>query len=130
MKRISLALLLIVFSAAAHAAKFTVTWKNPSTNTDGTALTNLASIELEWGTCNNTDFGTRLDGALIASIGEEGADKSYVVTVTGQTKVCIRAFALTASGAKSTSSSVAVKTLLPTTGKPVTLDQPIILEFN
>lgn len=132
MKRISLAILLLALSASAHAFRFKVEWKNPTTNTDNSPLTDLSSIEIEWGTCNGTLFGTYKGGALIAT-SAVGANMSTFIegqADAGTTKVCVRAFAIAATGAKSDSSNVAVKQLLPEPGKPVTLGQPVILSFN
>lgn len=120
-------------SSVAHAAKFTVSLTTPSTNTNGTPLTDLSSIEIEVGTCTAANgFGTLLEAALIAE-SQTGVSKRYPLTTTkttGQAKVCIRAFAYNAAGAKSDSSNVAVKVLIPNPGRPVTLDQPVILNFN
>jgi len=132
MKRISLAILLLAISASAHAFKFGVEWVNPTTNTDGSPLTDLSSIEIEWGTCNGTLFGTYKGGALIAT-SATGVKMSTMLegqADPGTTRVCVRAFAIAATGARSDSSNVAVKQLLPEPGKPVTLGQPIIISFN
>jgi hypothetical protein len=86
-------------------------------------------IEVEWGTCVGTAFGVRREAALIVT-DAVGADMSYVAEVQGIDRVCVRAFAYNENGAKSLPSNVAYKDLLPVPGKPVTLEQPIILEFN
>lgn len=132
MKRISLVLLALLCAAPAFAFKFKVSWKNPSTNTDGTPLTDLSSIEIEWGTCNGSRFGMYKGGAVIAT-SAVGANMSHTLVGqadAGTTRVCVRAYAINAPGARSDSSNVAVKQLLPEPNKPVTLDQPIILNFN
>lgn len=129
MKTIKYALLLLALAGTAHAAKVKVSWTNPSTNTDGSALTNLSYIEIEWGTCNGTAFGIKQASMLVVT-SAAGAAMTGFVYPTGLTQVCIRAFAVNAPGAKSAYSNVAVKSLLPKPGKPVTLDQPVILSFN
>lgn len=130
MKKLLLYIALLSLCGVAQAATFTITWQNPTSNTDGSALTDLSSIELEWGTCSGSAFGTRTGGALIATT-EVGKAMSYRGSVQGLAKVCVRAFAYNAQGAKSDSSNVASKVFsLPTPGKPVTLDQPVILQFN
>jgi hypothetical protein len=60
--RLQIFVALLLFGGVAQAATFTVTWRNPTTNTDGSALTDLSSIELEWGTCAGSAFGTRTGG--------------------------------------------------------------------
>ena len=130
MNRFFLSICLPAICGVGKAATFTITWKNPTTNTDGSPLVGVASIELESGTCNGTLLGARLYGALIAT-SEVGKAMSYRGSSQGLDKVCVRAFAYNAKGAKSDSSNVASKVFsLPTPGKPVTLDQPVILNFN
>lgn len=129
MRMIKYALLLFALAGTAHAAKVKVSWTNPYTNTDGSALTNLSSVEVEWGTCNGTAFGVKQASILIATTAA-GAPMTAFVYPTGMTKVCIRAFVMNTTGGRSVYSNVAVKSLLPKPAKPVTLDQPVILNFN
>jgi len=121
-------LLLCFMACSAHAAKLFVTLTTPDKNTDDTPLTDLASIEIEWGTCTGAEF-VRQSGVLIAFT-EPGAQLKSPIYPSGLTQVCVRAFAYNMQGAKSASSNFAVKDLLPGPGKPVALDQPIILSFN
>lgn len=129
MKRLLLYICLSLMCSVAEAAKITVTWQNPTQNTDGSALTNLSSIIIEWGTCNGTAFGTMKGSSLIAT-DVVGASMKAFIYPTGLAKVCIRAQALAANGAFSDYSNVAIKDLLPSPGKPVTLGQPVIISFN
>lgn len=127
--RIKLGLFLLALAGVAHAAKVPVEVITPTTNTDGTALTNLASVEIEWGTCNGTAFGTK-QSSIVVPTTAPGVKLSSPIYPTGLTKVCVRAYAFNTQGAKSDASNVGAKDLLPKPGKPVTLDQPIILSFN
>lgn len=122
-------ILLALLASPAYAAKVTVSWTNPDKNTNGTPLTDLASIIIEWGTCNGTAFGETKGSALVAT-NAAGASLSTVVTPTGLDRVCLRALAVNINGVPSAYSNVAVKDLLPQPGKPITLGQPIILSFN
>ena len=128
MKRISL-LLLMLFAGPALAAKISVQFTTPTTNTDGSALTNLSHVIVEWGTCVGTAFGVKQSSITIpvTAIGQTRSTPAYP---TGLTRVCIRAFAFNTLGTSSNPSNVAVKDLLPKPGKPVTLQQPVILSFN
>lgn len=120
---------LLLLPVVAEAARFPVHWTNPTTYTDGSPLTDLASIQVEWGTCSGTAFG-QSRGAVTVPTTVPGLTMSTFIEPQGLSKVCIRAFAVTAAGEKSAPSNVAVKTVAPTPGKPVTLGQPIILRFR
>lgn len=115
-------LALLLLASPAFAAKVIVHWINPTTNTDGSALTNLAVIRLEWGTCVGSAFGV-----LQASILAPPSAGSTPIYPTGLATVCVRAYARNTLGVESVPSNVLVVNLLPTTGKPVTLGQPIPL---
>lgn len=115
---VALALLVCLPS---FAAKVPVSWQDPTENTDGTKLTDLKSIRLEWGTCNGAAFGTSQASILIPA----GAMHGFVYP-TGMTKCCIRAFAVNTAGALSDSSSVVSKDLVAL-GKPQILGQPVVL---
>lgn len=123
MRRAAFLLALCFLSMPASAGKQLISWKNPVANTDGTALTNLASIRVEWGTCFGTDFGLLQASILYTPAQAAGAP----IYPTGMTTYCVRAYAISATGAESGPSNVLVVTSLPTTGKPVTLGQPITL---
>lgn len=132
MKNRTLAALMLgtlLVSGPSFAAKVPVSLTTPTTNTDGTPLTDLASIEIEWGTCNGTAFGVKQASRLIG-IFETGVLLQSFVYPTGMTKVCVRAFAINMKGVYSAPSNVASKDLIPGPDKPVTLGQPIILSFN
>lgn len=124
---------LLLVASTANAAKFTVKWVNPTKDTKGADLVSLSRVMIEWGTCSGSDFGEFL-GATFVNTTVPGAQLSQVLTTDSNTnglaKLCVRAYAYNTEGTPSDPSNVAVKTLLPSPGKPVTLDKPIILNFN
>jgi hypothetical protein len=124
-------ILALLSCGLAHAAKVPVSLVTPTQNTDGSALTDLAIVTVEWGTCGATagTFGTRQAGVTLQET-QPGKALSTFVYPSGITKVCVRAFAINKAGGSSVSSSVATKQLLPSTGKPVTLEKPIVISFN
>lgn len=129
MLKTSLCLLLLFGGGSAHAAKITAFWTNPTQNTDGSPLTNLVAVIVEWGSCVGTQFGTR-QAAMTVQTTVPGAHLSTFIYPTGLKKVCVRAIAKNANGVTSDTSNVAPKDLLPATGKPVALGSPVILNFN
>lgn len=110
----------------AQAGKVTVEWTNPTTNTNGAPITDLASVTVQWGSCAGTSFGT-LQSSLTTTTTVPGAQVSAVITPMGLSPVCLRCYATNAEGASSAMSSTVVWTPPPQPGKPVTLGQPIPL---
>lgn len=120
--RILLALVLLCAAPVVHAAKVRVSWVNPTTNTDGSVLTDLSHIIVEWGTCNGTSFGTARGNTRVNA----PATTTFMYP-TGVNRACFRAFAVNGAGVSSVASNTAFKDLLPAPGKPVTLGQPVVL---
>ena len=120
---------LLLACGVAQAAKVPVSWKNPTHNVDGTVLTDLSHIIIEWGSCNGVEFGVMQSSRLIAT-SEAGAELNSYVYPTGLSRVCVRAMAFNMQGANSAYTTTDFKDLLPSPGKPVTLGQPVILSFN
>ncbi len=116
MRSLVIALLLAV-ALPAHAAKVLVRWTNPSTNTDGSALTNLASVTVQWGSCAGSAFGTLQSSATLQTT-VPGATASTWAFPSNLSPVCIRAYATSSAGVSSGFSNVAVWT------PPVALGQP------
>jgi hypothetical protein len=116
-----LALVTLLLVSPSFAAKVMTAWVNPTQNTDGTPLTNLAAIRVEWGSCTGADFGTAQASILVAA-----PATSAPIYPTGLAIVCIRMYARNTAGLESAPSGVVQKTIT-TLGKPVTLDQPIII---
>lgn len=127
MKRILCLLLLL--PAAAFGAKVPVSLVTPSSNTDGSTLTDLAQIVVEWGTCVGSEFGVRQSAVAVQTTATGVALRTFIYP-SGLSKVCARAFAINSKGAMSAPSNPASKNLIPTLGKPVILGQAIELLFN
>jgi len=130
----------LLLALPVHAAKILVTWVNP-THYEAECDANgenckppraldrdLANIRIEWGTCTaNNQFGTIQSSVLVAQL--PTANTSTFIYPSGMSRTCVRGFAITVHGLQSRSSNISVKNLLPSTGKPVTLGQPVIIEF-
>jgi hypothetical protein len=88
---------------AAATGSATLSWTPPTTNTDGSPLTNLAGYRLHWGTAAGTyTSSVRLDNPGLASyVVENLAPGTYYFVVT----------ALSSTGAESQFSNVASKTI-------------------
>lgn len=134
MRRRGLALLAcLLLATSAHAAKIvgvTVNWVPPTQNTDGTPLTNLAAIAVQWGTCAATGaFGTQL-GQVTVNVPATSA----VIVPAGTPPFCFEAEAITTSGLVSAWSNVAEWSPPGTLGQPATLGQPVqlsnVIHFN
>lgn len=113
---------LLLLCSVAEAAKVRVSWENATVNTDGSAYNNPSHVIVEWGTCNGNIFGTR-QSAVQAPF----PLTSTFIYPSGMSRVCIRAFSVNTASVSSGPSNLLIKNLLPTTGKPVTLDQPVVL---
>src|SRR5579883_1447651 len=130
MRRLALlACLLLGAAGTAHAAKIvglTVEWTPPTTNTDGTALINLAGVIIDWGTCSApSTFGTLIGQETVAV-----PATSTVVVPAGAPPFCFRAQAITTSGLVSAWSNVAEWQAPPTLGQPTQLSNVIRLNFG
>lgn len=123
-----LLLALLTLSSNAYAALVHVNWTPPTTNTDGSQLTDLSHYIIEWGTCvtNNlgvvTGFGQRRGERRV-----EAPSSRSPLTVVGLQRVCVRMFAVNTRGVSSDASNTAFKNLLPAPGRPVTLGQPVVI---
>lgn len=125
--KLLLSICLLIACGVAQAAKVPGSLVTPTQNTDGSALTDLASVRVEWGSCTSSNgFGAVQSGIVITTTAV-GATINFFIYPTGLTKVCLRAYATNAAGVSSDPSNTAWKNLLPTTGKPVTLGQPVVL---
>lgn len=86
----------------AHAAKLRVTWLAPTTNTDGTPLTDLVGYRVEWGSCNaDGSFGVYQAGLNVTDPTALGA----WIYPTGLTRVCAHVFAINAQNVLSAASN-------------------------
>lgn len=127
--------LILTCAEARAATTVTLTWTNPSTNTDGTALTNLADIIVTYGPCSadhtyiDGSRGTPADFVIVTSVA--GAAMKQVETIPGKGDTCFVAVAQNTVGLMSAQSNVAAWTSpLPTLGKPAQLSQVIHFNFG
>jgi hypothetical protein len=105
-----LATIFLAFSSAAVADTSTVSWTDPTTNTDGTAIpaTGPGSIALrrvEYGSCNGTAFGTRSGEVVVLTPGP-----AIIQNLSRATTYCYRVFVTNTYGAESAASNVVAKT--------------------
>ena len=82
------ALALLLLAGSAFAGQAVVTWTNPTTRTDGSALTaaQIGSTEVEYGTCSGTAFGTPTGAQSVT-----GAATTLTVTNLAAGTWCFRA---------------------------------------
>lgn len=113
---LALCLLSILTATPAWANKLKVSWQLPTQNTDGSALTDLATIRVEWGTCVNNDWGVYQGGVNFSPTSTRGT-----VIETGLNPVCLRVFAINSKNVASAPSPTVVVKFDPA-GKPVVLN--------
>jgi hypothetical protein len=110
------ALALFLLAGSAFAGQAVVTWTNPTTRTDGSALTSaqIGSTEVEYGTCSGTAFGT-----VTGTSATTGAGTSLTISNLAPGTYCFRVFAIEAGGGTSGPSNIPTKTI--TIAPPVPL---------
>ena len=111
----ALTLLLVFLSLAtvAYAGEATVSWTNPTTNTDGSAIPatgpgSLTGTRVEWGSCSGTAFGTKAGEVSVAA-----GVSSVVVPNLAPATYCFRAFSKNTYNVESAASNVASKAVPP-----------------
>lgn len=114
--------LLMLACSVAYAAKIPVRWTPPILNTDGSALTDLASYRIEWGSCQGTQFSITQANLIVTN----PEATSSAIYPTGLSRVCVRMYARNAAGRESDPSNVVIA-VVTNLGKPVTLGQPVTL---
>ena len=133
---------LLVTCSESRAATVTLTWTNPSTNTDGSPLTNLTDIIVTYGPCDSTDSyidgsrGAPADWVIMTSA--PGATMSQVETFPAKGDECFVAAAQNSIGNLSAESNVSAwknplstpGQPLPTPGQPIPLSSIIHLTFD
>lgn len=112
---------LFLFLGVAQATDVTVTWTNPTTNTDGSSIPatgpgSLTGTRVEHGTCVGAAFGTA-NGEVTAAAGAT----SVVITGLAPATHCVRAFARNTYGTESAASNVFVKAISPPVPNPPTI---------
>lgn len=131
LRRFFLALALLALCAAAHAAKVQVTWTNPDHNTDGTALTNLASVTIVWGACDASGGITQpYQATENVPTTTPGAAMSAFAYPTALSKACLAAYATNTLGRSSPLSTVVAWQAPATLGKPNAIAGVIHLELH
>jgi len=98
------AVLLFLLMSTAFAGEATITWTNPTTRTDGSALTGAISTRVEWGTCNGSSFGS--------AVGEKIATGTSTTVTLPAGSYCFRAFTRDSANVESAASNVIAK-LIP-----------------
>jgi hypothetical protein len=100
------ALLLFFFVGGAFAGEATVTWTNPTTRTDGSALlsSQIGSTRVEWGTCSGSAFGTAQGNQSTT-----GAATSATINNLAPGTYCFRAATIDTAGLQSGWSNIASK---------------------
>jgi len=121
-KLISALMLLSVVGNFVEAATVTVSWTNPTTNTDGSAIPasgagSLTSVRLEYGTCGTGGtFGTKA--------GEVTRNMPVTTTTLNLNPgtSCVRAFVSNTYGAESAASNVLTHVVNPPVPNPPQLN--------
>jgi hypothetical protein len=115
-------LLGLLLAHVAYAEKRMVHWVNATTNTDGSVLTNLAAVRVEWGSC--------LNGAMAivqASILVNAPATSTPIYPSHLNPFCVRAYSRTSDGTESLPTPVVVVSSLGELGTPIVLGQSALL---
>jgi len=109
--------LLLIVGTKAFAGTATVTWTNPTTYTDGTAIAtgDISQTRIEYGSCNGAAFGTKAGEQTVT-----GAGTTLTINSLGAGTYCFRGFT-TAKGVESAASNVASKAVPQAAPNPPTL---------
>lgn len=115
----------------ADAADAHVTWTNPTTNTDGSAIPAsgagaLTGTRVEYGSCNGTAFGTATGSVTVNAPATTATITGFVPGATH----CFRAFSRNSYGGESAASNVAAKTFPTPTPNPPTLNATITTAYE
>ncbi len=106
--------------ARAEADDVTVSWAQPTANTNGTAIPasgagSIASNRVEYGSCSGTNFGTRAGERVVSP-----AATSAVVPNLAPGAHCFRVFATNTYGVESLASAVVSRSIAAPTPNPPT----------
>lgn len=105
---------LLFFVGDAYAAKMFVSWTPPTTNTDGSPLTDLTGYRVEWSTCNTDgSFGVFQAGVNVGA----GVTRTAIYP-TGLKLVCAHVFAINSKNQLSAASNTSSGAPPPTLGQP------------
>ena len=109
----------VLFGTCVQADTINVSWTNPTTNTDGSAIPasgagSLTGTRVQYGSCSGTAFGTMAAEQVAAA---PATTASF--TGVGPGTYCVRAFARNTYSKESVSSVVVPKVILePVPGPP------------
>jgi hypothetical protein len=122
MRAIIVGVLLCALGYPALAATVDVTWQNPTSYTDGSALaaSAITRTRIEYGTCVSGAFGVK-GGEFIST----GNDTTEVSPNLAPGVYCLRAYT-TASGVESAASNIASVTVVQPAPRPPTLLQALV----
>ncbi len=117
----------LLHSPPAAASTLTVTWDNPTTNTDGSTIDAtqgnpeaLQSWRIEYGTCSAPGvFGTKL-GEFTRARAAAGQPLTTATNNVSPASLCVRVYVSNFSGNESVASNTAAKLVAPSTPSPVT----------
>jgi len=124
--RIAAFLLTFSLTFAVLAGEASLTWVNPTTNTDNTGIPatcpagqtqcgKLTFTRMEYGSCSGTAFGTKVGEIMVPAPGQAAIVNNLVPQM-----FCFRAFARNDYTNESIASNVALKTIVAPTPKPPT----------
>ena len=118
MRKAVMLLLAALLPIAAIAGDATVSWTNPTQDTNGVTLPAgyLTGTRVEYGTCSGAAFGTKA-GEKVAPA---GAVSTVITGLTNGATYCFRAFAL-AGSVESAASNIASKVIPPSVPNPPVL---------
>lgn len=130
-KYLSLLMAALFVFGTAQAYNATVSWTNPTTNTDGSAIPasgagSLTSTRVEHGSCVGSAFGTK-NGEVVVN------QPATSTTITGFAPgyvACFRAYAKNTFGNESGPSIVGTKTMPTPTPNPPVLGATITVAYE
>lgn len=124
----------LLLSTIANAASLNVSWSNPSSNVDGSAIPasgpgSLTGTRVEYGSCNGSAFGVASGQQIVLAPASNASFPNI-----GPGSYCVRAFAQNTFGSESAASNVASKIVpAPVPNPPVLVvatvagvDQPAV----
>ena len=109
-KLLSIATILMLATSVNAQEAVTLTWKNATTNTDGTPLTDLIHTNVYYGICTAGDLPTSPNVEQVP-----GPDETWTTPELAAGEWCFRASHVNSAGMESVKSNLAVKIVNDTT---------------
>lgn len=121
----------LVLVTIARAADVGVSWTNPTTNTDGSAIPatgvgSLTGTRVEYGSCSGSVFGTKA-GEVNAPA---PATSTSITGLSAAQTYCFRSYAKNTYGSESAASNVASKALPAPTPNPPVLSSTVTVAWD